>query len=126
MSIVTTTSRATVAPWTFALRWPRLRDYVELTKPKIVLLELVTIVVAAFVASWGSPDQLLLAGAIVGTGLVAAGASAWNQWIERLSDARMARTADRPLPGWPVVGARSDDLWHRHNDRRIGLAGRHL
>ena len=34
----------------------RVRDYVELTKPKIVVLELVTIIVAACVASWGSPD----------------------------------------------------------------------
>jgi protoheme IX farnesyltransferase len=78
--------------------WPRVRDYIELTKPKIVVLELVTIIVAAFVASWGSPDLYLLGSALVGTGLVAAGASAWNQWIERHSDGLMVRTADRPLP----------------------------
>ncbi len=78
--------------------WTRLRDYVELTKPKIVIMELVTIVVAAYLASWGSPDLQLLAAASLGTGLVAAGASAWNQWLERHSDALMPRTADRPLP----------------------------
>ncbi len=76
----------------------RLRDYVELTKPKIVVMELVTATVAASMASWGSPDWQVLAYALVGTALVAAGASAWNQWIERYSDARMIRTAERPLP----------------------------
>jgi protoheme IX farnesyltransferase len=39
-----------------------------------------------------------LIAALVGTALVAAGASALNQWIERESDAKMPRTADRPLP----------------------------
>jgi len=78
--------------------WSRLRDYVELTKPKIVVMELVTATVAASIASWGSPDWQILAYALAGTALVAAGASTWNQWIERYSDARMLRTADRPLP----------------------------
>ncbi len=73
-------------------------DYVELTKPKIAVLVLVTVAVAAFVASWGVPDLRLLGGALVGTALVAAGASAWNQWLERDTDALMERTADRPLP----------------------------
>ena len=76
----------------------RFWDYAELTKPKIALLELVTVAVAAFVAAWGMPDMRLLCGALLGTALVAAGASAWNQWLERETDARMERTADRPLP----------------------------
>jgi len=76
----------------------RFWDYLELTKPKIAVLELVTVAVAAFVAAWGMPDVRLLCGALLGTALVASGASAWNQWLERETDARMERTADRPLP----------------------------
>lgn len=93
-SVTTTAAVAASRPGVLS----RLRDYIELTKPKIVVMELVTIIVAASVASWGQPDWQSLAYALVGTGLVAAGASAWNQWIERKSDARMPRTADRPLP----------------------------
>ena len=78
--------------------WQRAADYLELTKPKIMLMELVTIAVAAMVASAGMPDMSLLTHAMIGTLLVAAGASAWNQWLERHSDVFMPRTANRPLP----------------------------
>ncbi|HEV3003647.1 MAG TPA: heme o synthase [Pirellulales bacterium] len=76
----------------------RLCDYVELTKPRIVALELVTVTVAAFVAGAGLPNLWLVVHALIGTVLVGAGASAWNQWLERDVDGRMDRTADRPLP----------------------------
>ena len=76
----------------------RLADYVELTKPRIAVMVLVT-VAAGYLAAAGSSARLLpLVHTLIGTGLVAAGASAWNMWIERASDARMRRTADRPLP----------------------------
>jgi len=76
----------------------RLADCIELTKPRIVALVLVTVVVAATVAGWSIPDPWLLAHTLIGTMLVAASASALNQWLERDCDALMARTADRPLP----------------------------
>ncbi len=76
----------------------RVADYVELTKPKIAALVLVTVAVAAFVASWGPPSGWLLWHTLLGTALVAASASALNQWLERDTDALMIRTADRPLP----------------------------
>jgi heme o synthase len=76
----------------------RLVDYVELTKPRIATLVLVTVGVAACVANWGPPEAWLLANTLLGTALVAASASALNQWLERDTDARMPRTADRPLP----------------------------
>jgi protoheme IX farnesyltransferase len=76
----------------------RMADYVELAKPRIVVLELVTIVAAAHLAApWGL-DAAVLAHAIVGAALVAASAGAFNQWWEQATDARMTRTADRPLP----------------------------
>jgi protoheme IX farnesyltransferase len=76
----------------------RIADYVELTKPRIVVLELVTVVVAAHLASpWGIAPGLLLH-AVLGAALVAASAGAFNQWWEQAADGRMARTARRPLP----------------------------
>jgi heme o synthase len=83
----------------------RAADYVELTKPKIAALVLVTVAVAAFVAGWGPPRGWLLAHTLLGTALVAASASALNQWLERDTDARMARTADRPLPAGRLSGS---------------------
>ena len=76
----------------------RLATYFELTKPRIAALVLVTVAVAAFVGGGTRPDPWLLLHTIFGTALVAASASALNQWIERHSDRLMQRTADRPLP----------------------------
>jgi protoheme IX farnesyltransferase len=83
----------------------RIADYVELTKPKIAVMVLVTVAVAAFVANWGPPAGWLLAHTLIGTTLVAASASAFNQWIERDTDALMVRTADRPLPAGRLSGS---------------------
>src|SRR5438094_8652197 len=76
----------------------RVCDYVELTKPRIAVMELVVVLAAGVVATWGQPEPWLLAHAMLGTLLVAASASAANQWLERRQDAQMARTAERPLP----------------------------
>jgi protoheme IX farnesyltransferase len=76
----------------------KLIDYVELTKPKISVLVLVTVAVAMFVGNWGPPSSWLLFHTLAGTALVAASASALNQRLERATDALMARTAGRPLP----------------------------
>jgi protoheme IX farnesyltransferase len=76
----------------------RLSDYIELTKPRIASLVLVTVTVAAVVAAWGTPDPWLLANTLLGTTLVAASASALNQWLERDIDLKMPRTSNRPLP----------------------------
>jgi protoheme IX farnesyltransferase len=75
----------------------RLCDYIELTKPRIAVLELVVVLAAGVVATWGQPSPQLLLHAMLGTLLVAASASAANQWLERRPDARMPRTANRPL-----------------------------
>ncbi|MBX7168431.1 MAG: heme o synthase [Pirellulales bacterium] len=78
--------------------WARVADYIELTKPRIALLVLITVAVGAAVAQGGMPPAAVLFNVLLGTALVAASASALNQWIERASDARMQRTAERPLP----------------------------
>jgi protoheme IX farnesyltransferase len=85
--------------------WARAADYVELTKPKIAAMVLVTVGVAAYVADWGPPSAALLVHTLLGTALVAASASALNQWLERERDARMPRTAERPLPDGRLTGS---------------------
>jgi heme o synthase len=76
----------------------RLADYVELTKPRIAVMVLVT-VAAGYLMATGTDVRLVpLLHTLIGTAMVAGGASAWNMWIERGTDARMRRTADRPLP----------------------------
>jgi heme o synthase len=76
----------------------RLADYVQLTRPRLSAMALLTVGVGAVLASAGAPDWRTVAHALAGAALVAAGASALNQLMERETDARMQRTQDRPLP----------------------------
>lgn len=76
-------------------RWA---DYLELTKPRIAVLELVTVAAAGYLARLSALDPWNLLHALLGTALVASSASALNQWLEQDRDGRMPRTADRPLP----------------------------
>jgi len=77
---------------------PRAADYVELTKPRVAVLVLFTVAAGVLLASGSDIRWLVLLNTVVGTALVAAGASALNQLLERHSDARMRRTENRPLP----------------------------
>lgn len=81
-----------------ATRLARLADYMELSKPRIGMLVVISVGVAYRVAAWEQPDLLVLANVIMGTWLIAASASALNQWLEWRRDAMMPRTANRPLP----------------------------
>ena len=81
----------------------RVVDYVDLTKPRIAVLVLFTVAAAVLLASGRSLDVLVLVNAVCGTALVAAGASALNQWLEADTDAQMKRTADRPIPTGKVA-----------------------
>jgi protoheme IX farnesyltransferase len=83
--------------WTVPLH-ERLRDYLELTKPRLSGLVLVTTAVG-FWLGMGALEQLGgLIPVCIGTALVVGGANALNQWIERVPDALMHRTKQRPLP----------------------------
>ena len=73
------------------------RDYLELTKPKVVVLMLITSLVGMFLATRaGVPWTVLLFGNL-GIGLCAGGAAAVNHVVDRRIDALMARTHKRPL-----------------------------
>jgi protoheme IX farnesyltransferase len=70
----------------------------ELTKPRITQLVLLTAAAGFYLGARDHVDLLLLANTLIGTALVAGGTNAWNQIRERDVDGRMARTRRRPLP----------------------------
>ncbi len=73
------------------------RDYLALTKPRIISLLLVTTVAAMFVADPSGPALTTIVFTVLGGYLAAGGAGAINHYLERDRDARMARTCARPL-----------------------------
>jgi heme o synthase len=84
----------------WALPRSSIRDYIELMKPRLALLVLVTTGVGFWLGARGLQAASLVAfsHALAGTALVAAGALVLNQYLERSSDALMRRTRMRPLP----------------------------
>jgi protoheme IX farnesyltransferase len=76
----------------------RLGGYIELAKPRISALALLTVALGFALGSARTFDTALLLHALFGIGLVAVSSNALNQLLERHSDARMPRTAERPLP----------------------------
>ncbi|MCG9731647.1 heme o synthase [Shewanella sp. Isolate13] len=83
------------SPSTPLIQW---RAYYEMTKPKVVALMLLTVLVGMCLAVPGAvPVQPLIAG-MVGIGMMAGSAAAYNHLIDRRIDALMARTYNRPLP----------------------------
>ncbi len=74
------------------------RDYVALTKPRVVVLLEVTAVAAMVMAARGWPRWELVVATVVGGWLAAAGANAINCWFDRDIDADMGRTRSRPIP----------------------------
>ena len=83
------TGSASVTPW---------RDYLELTKPKVVTLIVFTAVIGMFMAVPTVPPLSALLFGTLGIWLAAASAAAINHVLDRRIDAQMARTRKRPLP----------------------------
>ena len=82
-----------------------LRAWVELTKPRIVLLVLFTGLPAALLAAHGMPSPRVFWGAGIGIALSAASAAAFNHYFDRDIDALMVRTRTRPLPSGRLAPA---------------------
>ena len=80
----------------------KLRDYVTLTKPEVNLLILMTTSAGYYLASRGPFRPVGLLNTLAGTLLVASGTATLNQWMERVWDGQMRRTASRPLPSGRV------------------------
>lgn len=73
------------------------RDYLELCKPKVVALMLLTMIVGMFLAVPGGIAPALFVNSLVGVALCAASAAAINHLLDRQIDAIMARTRKRPI-----------------------------
>jgi protoheme IX farnesyltransferase len=87
----------------------RLADFFELTKPRVVLMILLTAFVGFYIGSGEVPNYLRLLQMLFGTGLAAGGTLALNQFMERDTDALMNRTRRRPIPDGRVQAR--DALW---------------
>jgi protoheme IX farnesyltransferase len=83
------------------------RDYLELTKPRVVALIMLTAIIGTLLATPGLPPLDALIFGNLGIALSAASAAAINHLLDRRIDARMARTRKRPLPTGHVTPARA-------------------
>ncbi|MEO8382153.1 MAG: heme o synthase [Acidobacteriota bacterium] len=83
-------------------RRPRVTDYFELSKSRIVFMVVIT-TAAGFLFAPHQVDPLLLLHTLIGTAMVAAGTNALNQYVERGHDAKMHRTRTRPLPSGRIT-----------------------
>jgi len=70
----------------------------QLVRPRVTVMELITLVAAAWIVGGATPDLWLLLHACVGTACVIAGAISANQVLEFRSDRLMPRTKNRPIP----------------------------
>jgi protoheme IX farnesyltransferase len=84
-----------------------MRDYVELTKPRITWLILMSTAVGYFFGHQGAWRLWPILHTILGTALIASGTAALNQWYEREADRKMRRTADRPIPSGRLSAGRA-------------------
>ncbi|HLC28075.1 MAG TPA: heme o synthase [Dehalococcoidia bacterium] len=76
--------------------------YVRLTKPRIVILLVVTTIPAMILAEQGVPSLWLILATVVGGSVVAGGANAMNMYFDRDIDQLMLRTRDRPVPAGQI------------------------
>lgn len=90
-----------------ALRRDILRDYLELTKPEITLLVVLSALGGFLLAPSESFDLSRLIFLLLGVALTAGGASVLNHWLERELDGRMRRTMARPLPSGRISADRA-------------------
>jgi protoheme IX farnesyltransferase len=116
-----------------------IKDYIALTKPRITWLILMSTGVGYFFGAqigwhgWSQWHWLTLLHTIIGTGLIASGTAALNQWYEREADAKMRRTQARPLPAGRLDAGRAlvfaiaisaagfAELWFGANPLAAGL-----
>ena len=98
-------------------------DWLELTKPRITLLVVFTALVGFVTAAQAPGWSALLVAALAGTALVAAGASALNQVLERATDALMHRTRNRPIPAGRIRPAEATLFGALLTGAGLGLLG---
>ena len=95
------------------------RDYVELCKPRVVLLMLLTVVVGMYLAVPGWVSLATLGASLLGIGLCAGSAAAINHLVDKRIDAIMARTKNRPVAHGRI--SVSQALWFAFALGGVGL-----
>ena len=95
-------------------------DFVTLTKPRLNSLIVVTTLATYFLGGGNELPWMQLVHTLIGTALVAAGASAFNQWWERDTDRLMRRTRSRPLADRRLHP--QDGLWFAVLLTALGIA----
>lgn len=86
-----------------------MKDYIELTKPRITWLILMSTAIGYYFGHHGAWSFWAILHTVVGTGLIASGTAALNQWYEREADRHMRRTQNRPLPSGRITAVSA--LW---------------
>ena len=81
----------------------RLAAFLELTKPRIAFMLVLTSAAGFYAGTVGTFDFTLFANAMIGIAILAFGVATLNQYIERSTDALMERTKTRPLPSYRLV-----------------------
>ncbi len=85
-----------------------MKNYLELTKPRVTWLILMSTAVGYYFGlAGGAWKGTVFFHALLGTGLLASGTATLNEWYEREADARMHRTRNRPIPSGRVPPARA-------------------
>lgn len=93
---------AQLSPQSVATR-DRLAAFVELTKPRIAFMLVLTAAAGFYLANRGAFDLVLFGNAMVGIALLAFGVATLNQWLEYRTDALMERTVNRPIPSGKIT-----------------------
>ena len=101
-----------------ALAETRLKQFLALAKPRVVSLIVFCAVIGMFLATPGLPPPAVVFAATVGIALVAGAAAAINCLVEQKIDAKMMRTARRPLPSGELTSTQT--LWFAS---LVGVAG---
>ena len=84
-----------------------MRDYLELTKPRITILIVICTAVGFYFGCRGPIRLAILLHALLGTALMASGTYALNQWYEWATDVKMRRTSKRPIPAGRISRRRA-------------------
>lgn len=84
-------------------RMSRFGDFVELTKPRLTMLSVLTTLAGFYMATTGELALMLLVHTMLGTLLVGGGCGALNMFVEREHDTQMRRTMTRPIPAGRVT-----------------------
>ena len=87
----------------------RAAEYLELTKPRVTAMVLVTTLAGYYLGAAGAFDAVVALNLLIGTALASGGTLALNQYMERDTDAMMDRTRLRPIPDKRIEP--TDALW---------------